>query len=85
MKIQGAAISLAGVSFAVVAVSTDLMGNTGEADMAIESLQPTFGGVPVVLMAQQPDGSPRYYGDADLVKMLAGVPVEEMPWKEYGA
>jgi hypothetical protein len=83
MKIQAAAISLQGTNFAVVLAGIDLLNNSGEADMTIDRLQPTFGGVPVVLMAQSEDGSPRYYGDAGIVRLLEGVPVEQMPWQEY--
>jgi hypothetical protein len=42
-----------------------------------------FGGVPVLLMAQNDKGSPTYYGDRDLVRSLADIPIERMPWKEY--
>ena len=83
MKIQGAAISLKGVKFAVVLVDVELVKSPGEADMAIERMQPAFGGAPVVLMAQNEAGSPTYYGDRGIVESLAGVPVEKMPWKEY--
>ncbi|NNF17881.1 MAG: hypothetical protein HKN70_14145 [Gammaproteobacteria bacterium] len=83
MEVQGAAISLLGKQFAVVLVSMDVVTNSGEADMAIEAMQPSFGGVPVVLMAQKEDGSPVYYGDQDLVQSLADLPVEKMPWKTY--
>ncbi len=83
MNVQAATISLAGVDFVVVIVSMDLLGQSGEADMAIESMQPRFGGVPLVLMAQKEDGTPTYYGDEDLVRSLADLPVEQMPWKEY--
>jgi hypothetical protein len=83
MKVQAAAISLLGHNFAVVVAQMDLIQNPGEADLAIDTLQPKFGGVPVVLMAQKDDGSPVYYGDRDLVKSLADLPVDEMPWKEY--
>ena len=55
----------------------------GEADMAIDDLQPYFGGVAVVLMAQKDDGSSSYYGDSQLVELLADIPIEKMPWKEY--
>ncbi len=51
--------------------------------MAIDSMQPKFGGAPVVLMAQRDDGSPVYFGDANLVKDLQEIPVDEMPWKVY--
>lgn len=83
MQVQGAAISLQGRSFAIVLVGMELATNAGEADMAISTMQPAFGGVPVVLMAQKDDGSPVYYGDQDLVQLLADVPVEKMPWREY--
>ena len=83
MKVQGAAISLAGQNFVVVLVGMDLVRNPGEADMAIDSMQPAFGGVPVILMAQNDKASPTYYGDQAIVALLADVPVEKMPWKEY--
>ena len=83
MKVQAAAISLQGVDFAVVVVSEDLLKSSGEADMAIERFQPAFGGVPVLLMAQNDDGSPIYYGDQDLVRAMADIPIERMPWREY--
>lgn len=83
MKIQGAAISLQGVNFAIALVDMDLVNTSGEADLAIERLSPSFAGVPVVLMAQKKDGSPVYYGDADLVRALADIPIDKMPWKEY--
>lgn len=83
MKMQGAAISLQGNNFAIVVVDMGLVNSSGEADMAIDRISPTFGGVPVVLMAQKEDGTPVYYGDEDLVRSLADVPIDKMPWKEY--
>ena len=83
MKVQAAAISLQGQQFAVVLAQMDLVQNPGEADLAIDTLQPKFGGVPVILMAQKEDGSPVYYGDQDLVLSLEDLSVDEMPWKEY--
>lgn len=83
MKVQAAAISLQGHNFAVVLAQMDLIQNPGEADLAIDTLQPKFGGVPVVLMAQKDDGSPVYYGEQDLIQSLEDLPVDKMPWKEY--
>jgi hypothetical protein len=51
--------------------------------MSIDSLSAGFGGIPIILMAQKEDGSPVYYGDEDLVRLLQDVPIEKMPWKEY--
>ena len=83
MNVQAAAISLAGVNFVIVLVPMALVDSAGEADMAIDRLQPEFGDVPVVLMAQRNDGSPRYYGDEGLVASLRDIPVDGMPWREY--
>jgi len=83
VNVQAAAISLQGRNFAVVLAQLDLIHNSGEADLAIDTLQPKFGGVPVVLMAQKEDGTPVYYGDQDLVRSLEDLPVDKMPWKEY--
>ena len=83
MKVQAAAISVQRHQFVVVVSQTALVASPGEADMAIEDLQPYFGGVPVVLMAQKDDGSPRYHGDSQLVSLLAGIPIDKMPWKQY--
>lgn len=82
MKVQAAALSIGGNNFVVVLTSQDMLAS-GEADMAIETLQGGFGGVPVVLLAQLENGTPRYYGDRDLVELLRGVAVEKMPFKEY--
>ena len=82
MKVQGAALSIAGRNFVVVLVKPELL-DGGEGDMAIETLQGGFGEVPVVLLAQGEDGAPRYYGAEDLVTLLRGVPLEKMPFREY--
>ena len=83
MEVQAAAISLNNRNFVIVLVGMDMVSSPGEADMAIDTLEPKFGKVPVILMAQREDTSPVYYGDQDLVKALRDVPVDEMPWKTY--
>jgi len=83
MKVQAAALCVTGRNFVVVVTTEELVGNHGEADMAIETLSQGFGGAPVVLLAQLPNGTPRYYGARDLVELLRGMPVEKMPFKEY--
>ncbi len=82
MDVNAAAISLAGNNFVVVLVPLELVQKGGEADMALDTLQGRFG-VTVVLMGQREDGSPVYYGEEDLVRLLRDVSVDDMPWKEY--
>jgi len=44
-----------------------------------------FGGIPVVAMEQDGRGVPTYFGRRDLVRFLASVPMEAIPWKCYTA
>ena len=83
MNFQGALIREQGVDFAVVIVKKHVIDNRLEADRAIVSFRPLFPGVPVVLMAQDGEGVPTYYGRDDIVRFMAKVPFEAVPWKEY--
>jgi len=83
MEVQAAAISLKGRQFVIVLVGIDMVTSAGEADMAIDTLEPKFGNATVVLMAQREDATPVYYGDQDLVAALGDIPVDRMPWKTY--
>lgn len=82
MRIQGAVIREQGVTFAVVIVKPHVVENQYEATRAIGSFQPTFG-VPVVLMAQDGQGRPTFYGREDIASFLSGVPLGRIPWREY--
>ena len=80
--VTAAAISMAGTKFVVVLVGLATASGPGEADLVIADMQRRFG-VPVVLMGQEEDGTPIYYGNEDLKELLAAVPVDRMPWKGY--
>ena len=80
--VTAAAISIAGTKFVVVLVALTTASGPGESDLVIADMQRRFG-VPVVLMGQEEDGTPVYYGNVDLKGRLATVPVDRMPWKEY--
>lgn len=81
--VLAAAISLAGRHVMVVLVPLPVVQSPGEAEMLVADLRPRFGGVDVVLMGQDDDARPHYHGDDALLEMLAGVPVDRMPWKDY--
>ena len=81
-QVTAAAISMAGTKLMVVLVGLTTASGPGEADLAIADMQARFG-VPVVLMGQEEDGTPVYYGKGELMELLATVPVDRMPWKEY--
>lgn len=82
MRFQAALTKEQGVTFAVVVVQRHVL-NPGTRDSAQASFQPAFPGVPIVLMAQDGQGVPTYYGRPDLVRFLRNVPVEALPWREW--
>ena len=81
--VQAAAVSLQGTRMIVVLVRREVIDSPGEAALLQGALQGRFGGHPLVLMGQDEDGSAHYWGDAALIEMLRGLPVERMPWKTY--
>lgn len=83
MKFTGAVIKEKGVTFAVVVVKKSIIDNRIQSNKAVQSFQPLFPGIPVILMAQDHGGKPKYYGRRDIVRFLAGVTFQAIPWKEY--
>jgi hypothetical protein len=83
MKFQGAVIKEQGVTFGIIVVKEYVLRDRTRADSLVARSQVVFGGIPVVLMAQDYSGRPKYYGRPDIVKFLAKVPMEAIPWKEY--
>lgn len=85
MRFQGAVITEQGVTFAIVIVKRHVVDNRSEANATTVSFQPMFPGLPIVLMAQDPGGTPTYYGRTDIARFLSNVPLSAVPWKEYTA
>lgn len=83
MSFEGALVKEHGITFAVVIVKAHIIRNSLQADQTIGSFRPVFGGVPVVLMAQDTRGCPTYYGRRDIVDFLAHVPLAAIPWRRY--
>lgn len=82
-EIQAAAISLRGAQMVVVLVRRELIDSPGEASLVQTDLQTRFGGAAVVLMGQDDDGGAHWYGDAALVDLLGGLPIDRLPWKSW--
>lgn len=83
MKIQGAVINEQGQTFAVVIVKPHVVSNTAEANKAIEAFQPVFPRLPVILMAQDAQGVPTYFGRQDISRFMANVAMSAVPWQEF--
>jgi hypothetical protein len=83
MRFTAAKIREQGVTFAVVVVRSHVVDDRSRANQLIHSLEPHFGWVPIVLMAEDYSGRARYYGRRDIAKFLTSVPVNAIPWYEY--
>lgn len=83
MIIEGALIQEQGVRFAVVVVKRHIIQDQHLANRAIAEYRPVFGGIPVVLMAQDHRGLPTYFGRNDIVRFLANTPLEAIPWRQF--
>jgi hypothetical protein len=69
---QGSKIKERGVTFAIVKVQEKALLDEAEPDRMITAFQnAVFGRIPVVLMAQDSQGIPTYYGRADIVRFLS--------------
>jgi hypothetical protein len=82
MKGHVALVREGGLRFAVVVVRPSVMsGVKRERDEAVRALSEELG-VPAVLMIRSSRGTPTFHGRDDLVRILAGVCVEQLPWRE---
>ena len=80
---EAAIVKRQGVTFAIVAVNKQVLDQKIVAGRTRSKLKPLFGNLPIVLMAQDADGTPTYYGRKDLVRFLTRIKLKDVPWKEY--
>lgn len=83
MKVQGAVIKEQGSTFAIVVVKRHIVDSQIQSKQAMVSFTRLFPGMPIVLMAQNTRGIPKYRGRRDIVNFLANVHPSRIPWKEY--
>lgn len=83
MHFQGAVIKEQGQTFAIVVVKSHVVQNRASASDAVRTFSPTFGGMPVILMAQDSRGRPTYFGRPDIARFLSRTPLGAIPWREY--
>ena len=82
MTFDGAIIKEQGVNFAIVIVKSHVL-NRPDKDKIRARFSVAFNGLPVILMAQNYKGIPKYYGKPDIVKFLASIHMYQIPWKTY--
>lgn len=82
MEFTAALIREQGVEFAVVLVKQHVT-SSGSRDATARGFASFFPGRPIVLCSQDFRGTPTYYGRPDLVKFLANLAIQRLPWKKY--
>lgn len=83
MRFQGAVINEQGVTFGVLIVKQHILNGLTRRDALVSEGSRLFGGIPTVLMAQDFNGTPTYYGRSDISRFMVSVPLEAVPWQEY--
>ena len=83
MKIRGAVIIEQGVTFAIVVVNRTVTNYTSRAIRVRNALSQDFRNMPIILMSQDSNGIPHYYGRRDIVQFLNSIRLDQIPWKEY--
>jgi hypothetical protein len=83
VTVQGARIKARGVNCAVVIVPSAVITDEVEADGMITACQDHVCKGAVVLMALDFQGTPAFYGRAEIVRFLERTDVSKLPWIEY--
>lgn len=83
IQITGSVIKEQGVTFAVVVVKESILNFRNEANKTQALFKDYFPEMPIILMAQNHQGTPTYYGRPDIVNFLANLKLRAIPWKKY--
>jgi hypothetical protein len=83
MKFEGAVIKEQGVTFAIVIVKPGILDSGTQREETRQGFGRYFPGMPVILMAQNSQGVPTYFGKPDIVNYLAKIHPGRIPWKTY--
>ncbi len=83
MLIHGAVIIEQGVTFAIISVKPLITQYTIRATQFRQNIAPFFPNMPIILMSQDSNGQPHYFGRKDITDFLKTIRVNQIPWKEY--
>ena len=83
MVIHGSVIIEQGVTFAIIMVQPVITQYTVRSVQFRRAIHPYFPRMPILLLSQDKDGTPHYYGRKDIVEFLKTVPLDKIPWKTY--
>jgi hypothetical protein len=71
-----------GVDFVVVSVARHVLTSPSEQEAVAALMQGEYGPIPVVFAAATAGGEIEYRGRPDIVRFLASIYVEQLPWSQ---
>jgi hypothetical protein len=84
MNFDGAFIKERGTEFGIFVTTMDVLSNEKEAEKLIKYCEERiFPEYPVVLMAQDSQCIPHYYGKQDLIRFLEATNFNKIPFRRY--
>jgi hypothetical protein len=83
VKFQATVANHQGITFAIAVVEPDIIDSQTESTEALRFLAKPFPGLPILLMARDPQRRPRYRGPADIVSLAATLELSKLAWREY--
>jgi hypothetical protein len=83
VEFQGAVIKEQGQTFGIVIVKPTVLNSPSSREEMTAFGIRAFGPMPIVLMAQDSKGVPTYSGRTDIVRFLANIFVDQIPWTKY--
>lgn len=82
MVFDGAVITEQGLTFAIAIVKSSAL-QSPDREKFRRSFVQVFGPMPIVLMAQNYQGRATFFGRTDIVKFLANIALERIPWRRF--
>jgi len=83
MTLRGTVVTHRGTRFALVEADAELIDSQAESVEALRFLARRFPGLPILLMATDASGRPRYRGPTELVRKAATLKISGLPWNEF--
>lgn len=86
MTIDGAIVKEQGVTFGIIVVKPRAIATSSVAEETRASFQASlaeFSSIPLILASQDSRGRFTYHGRPDIVKFLASISANRIPWKHY--
>lgn len=84
MNFDGAFIKEQGIEFAIFSTTIDILKDQEKANKLIKYCEErVFPGYRVVLMAQDSQGKPHYFGKKDLITILENIKFDKIHFRRY--